>query len=386
MRVRPLPCLIWSLTLGAALALGGARERKAPEEDRVAVAGMLVREGDWERASEVLKNIDTSTLGADPTAYWSLLGLIALHERAPERAADAFRAALATAPTGRELIELNLARALLMAGDPGGAVEALDAAGEVGRSMPGTFLLRAEAEEARGAPDAAWAALEEGASRFPDLPELRRQQVFLLVRLGLFREARERGEALLGRPDADADDAVAISEALRRGGETGEALTILEAALLEEGEDRDLLIQAARAAIDDGQPRNAARFLTRAAELDGALALEAAEAWRRAGDLPSALRLNGQVVDPVAKARQRLGLLLEAEDWDGAVALEERLARLALTRDDSVAYGLAFAWFRLGDQARAEAWLKGVRSEEVFRRATELRAAMLACEPSWGCL
>lgn len=373
------------LLLCAGLALGAPR-KKTVEEDRVAVAGMLVREGDWERAGAVLREIDPTGAGVDLTRYWSLSGLVALHEKAPDQAVLAFENALRSATDGRELLELNLARALHASERPAEVLAALDRAGAVGASLPGTWLLRAEAEERRADLDAAWSALEAGAAAFPDNPELRRQQIFLLVRLGLFREARARGEILLARPDVTADDAVAISEALRRGGETREAMTILEAALLSQGEDRDLLVAAARAAIDDGQPRNAARFLIRATELDPALALEAAEAWRRAGDLDSALRSNAAVVDPVAKARQRLGLLLEAEDWDGAVSLEDRLRRLALTRDDSVAYGLAYAWFRLGDNTRAEGWLKGITSDDAFRRATELRAAMASCDPTWGCL
>lgn len=363
------------------LALGAPKVR----EDRVEVAGMLVREGDWERAGELLAAVDPGAKGLDVPRYWTLRGLVALHDRQGAVAAGYFQNALAVATEGRELLELHLARALLLAEDPGGALAALDRTGQVGATLPGTWLLRADADEKLGRPDDALAALEAGAAALPEVAELPRQQVFLLVRLGLFREARERGEALLRRADANADDAVAIAEALRRGGDTAEALTILQAALLQDGEDRDLLVQAARAAIDDGQPRAAARYLERAAAIDPPLVLEAAEAWRRAGDPDEALRLNAQVADPVAKARQRLGLLLDAEAFDQAVALEERLDRLGLSADDGVRYGLAYAWFRLGENTRAEAWLRGIQSPEVFARATELRQVMATCDPTWGC-
>ena len=355
------------------LCLAAAPKEK---EDRVALAGLLVREGAWERAGSVLSGIDPGEKDLDRARYHTLLGLVALHERRSPDAVTAFTDALAVAVDGRELLEIHLARAELAVPDAARALAALDRAGEMGASLPGTWLLRAEAEEALGRPDGAFTALETGASRFPEQPDLRRQQVFLLVRLGLFREARERGEALLGRPGARSVDAVAISEALRRGGETAEAATILEAALLLDGGNRDLLVQAARAALDDGQPRNAGRFLERAAVVDPALALEAAEAYRRGGDLDAAMRLNGLVSDPVAKARQRLGLLLEAEAWDRALALEDRVTRLGLADDDGVAYGLAYASFRLEDRERAERWLQGITDPEAFRRATELRQAM----------
>jgi tetratricopeptide (TPR) repeat protein len=333
----------------------------------------------------VLDAIDPKAPGVDVARYWSLVGLVALHDQRHAEAAAAFQSALAVATEGRELIELNLARARMATADFDGAIAALDRAGAVGQSLPGAALLRAEAEERRGRPDAAWAALEDGAQRFPDQAELRRQQVFLLVRLGLFREARARGEALLARPDVSSRDAIAIAEALRQGGETAEALTILEAALLRAADEGPLLVQAARVALADGQPRNAARFLLRAAEADPALYVEAAEAYRRAGDLEAALRTNGRVADPVAKARQRLGLLLESEDWSGALALEERLARLGLAGNDDIAYGLAFASFQQGQLAQAEAFLKGIADPEVFAKATALREAMAACAAAEGC-
>jgi tetratricopeptide (TPR) repeat protein len=372
--------LLWVIAVA-----GAAPRREAEPEDRVALAGLLVRDGDWERAAEVLAEVDLSQRGLDVTRYWTLRGLVALHDKRAADAASAFQQALASAAEGEELLEMHLARAQLAAQQPALAIEALDRTGETGAALPGTWLLRAEAHVALEQYDQAWQALESGAARFPDQPDLRRQQVFLLVRLGLYREARERGEALLARADTDGDDAIAIAEALRRGGETAEALTILEAALLERGDDRDLLVQAARTSLDADQPRNAGRFLERAAVLEPALALEAAEAYRRGGDLEAALRVNGQLLDPVAKARQRLGLLLEGEAWDRAVALEDRLERVGLAQDDGVAYGLAYAWFRLGDLERAERWLKGIDDPEAFRRATELRQAMAGCDPTWGC-
>lgn len=383
------PVSVGRLTLMVALFLTAAhaapRKKQGDGEDPVALAGLLVREGEWERAETLLNGVNPAVKGVDVTRYWTLQGLVAMHDKRAIEAVSSFTKALTTAVEGRELLELHLARAYLAAQRPSEGIAALDRSGEVGASLAGTWLLRAQAHEALGESDKAWASLESGAIRFPDQPDLRRQQVFLLVRLGLFREARARGESLLARPDADADDAVAISEALRRGGETREAITILEAALLEEGDDRDLLVQAARASIDDGQPRNAGRFLERAAVLDPALALESAEAYRRGGDLDAALRMNGQVADPSAKARQRLGLLIEAEAWERAVALEDRLVRIGLADDDGIAYGLAYSCFRLGDFVGAERWLRDISDPGVFRRATELREAMAACESGAGC-
>lgn len=373
------PLLTGVLLLGLGVATAAPKKVDEVEVKKLDEAGLLVREGEWERARVSLAAVNPAARGLDVARLHTLTGLVELQDKRGAEAVAAFERALAVATEGRELLQLHLARAHLLLGQHDAAIAAIDAAGAVGAALPGTWLLRAQAEEARGRPDAAWDALTEGATRFPEHVEARRRQVFLLVRLSLFREARELGEELLARPDAGPDDAVAIAEALRQGGETREALNILEAAVLREGEDRDLLVQAARAALDDGLPLTAGRFLERAAVIDPALSLEAAEAYRRAGDREAALRANGRVADPVAKARQRLGLLLDAEEWERALALDERLLRLGLGTDDGVAYGLAYAAFRLGDVTTAERWLRDISDPEAFRRATELRAAMAAC-------
>lgn len=376
--------LVVALLAGAGAASAASRKRDEVEAQKLDGAGLLVREGEWARARASLDEVNPKAPGLDEARLHTLLGLVELHDKRGQEAVAAFTRALTVATEGRELLHLHLARAHLLTGEAAAAITAIDAAGPVGEALPGTWLLRAQAEEARGRTDAAWDALREGEVRFPDQPEARRRQVFLLVRLGLFREARELGERLLARPEANADDAVAIAEALRQGGETREAMTLLEAACLREGENRDLLVQAARAALDDGLPLTAGRFLERAAALDPALSLEAAEAYRRGGNLDAALLANGRVLDPTAKARQRLGLLLEAEEWERALALDERLLRLGLGTDDGVAYGLAYAAFRLGDLTTAERWLRDIADPDAFRRATELRAAMAACAET-GC-
>ena len=189
----------WSIlfVLLLASAHAGSRKSVTPDEDPVALAGLLVREGDWERAEKVLATVDPEAKGVDLPRYWTLLGLTELHDKRASDAAVSFQKALAVAVEGRELLELHLARALLQSNDPAGALAALDRTGEVGANMPGVWLLRADCYEAMGRPDDAWQALESGNARFPDQGDLRRQQVFLLVRHGLFREARELGEGLL---------------------------------------------------------------------------------------------------------------------------------------------------------------------------------------------
>lgn len=362
------------------LAVAWARPPAPPEEDPVALAGVLVRDGDWDRAGTLLRSVTPDAEGTDLRRYWTLYGLWQLHENLPAEAATSFTNALAQPGEGTDLLTLHLARAWIAASDPQAALRALEQGPEAGTTLAGWWLLKAQALEQLGHNDEAFATLGIGAERFPDPPDLLRQQVLLLVRLGLYGTARELAAGLLKRPDSGARDAITVAEALRRGGQPHEAMVVLEAARMSLGDTRDILIAMARTAIDDGQPGTAGRLLERAAIDDPALHLEAAEAYRRAHDFASALRMNGAVLDPVAKLRQRLGLLLEAESWDRAVALVERLERLGLAQEDQVAYGIAFAAYQLDDWELCERWLAAITDPDVFARATALREAMASCE------
>lgn len=380
--IRPLLLLL--LLAGTSLSFA-ARRARTPDEDPVALAALLVREGQWEKAQAVLVGVNPKQPGIDVVRFHTLTGLVHLHEREGEAAVSAFTAALAAATEGRELLELHLARAELLAGHADRCLSALDRSGTVGAGLTASWLLRAEAHKTLREWDLAFEALERGYARLPDQTELPRTQILFLIELGLTREARERAEALISRGSVTTADVLALSEALRRGGAHLEGQLLLEAALLQRGDDKDLLVASARAALQAGQGTSAGRFLERAAETHPDLYLEAAEAWRRSGDLDNALRVNAYVPDPVTKARQRLGLLLEAEAFERAVALEDRVLRLGLDQEDRVAFGLAYAWFRLGLPSEAERWLKGITDPALFARATELRGAMAACSDEGTC-
>jgi hypothetical protein len=141
----------------------------------------------------------------------------------------------------------------------------------------------------------------------------------------------------------------------------------------------ELRVQGASIALARGRVREAAAEVAVAASADPEYAEEAAELYRQAGDRSAALRWNAQVVDPAAKARQRLGLLLEGRSWDQVLALAPRLERLGLLGDSSVAYGVAYAHFQVRDLEVAEQLLRRVTDPQVFAMANELRGAMNAC-------
>lgn len=374
-----LPLLI-SLLLGAARAADGTTEA-------LDLVGLLVRNAAWDRARAALDELPVEASG-DPARHHTLRGtvLAALEDWAA--AAGAFRAALAASdPEAVDpVLFLQLGQALLQSGDADGASAILREAPEAARALSGWWLLSAQAARAAGRSEVAFQTLDEGARRFPELIAFPRQQVLLLVELGLYREAAARGGGLLAREDASPDDVALIAEAMRRGGALAEAERALTLGALRFPGALELRTASAALALEAGRLRDAANQLALVAAVDPDQADETAELYRRAGDLDAALRWNGAVPDPREKARQRLGLLLEGGRWDRVLALEERLLRLDLLDDSAVAHALAYARFRTGDLDGAEAHLRRITAPQVFALAAELRAAMTAChEDPWSC-
>jgi tetratricopeptide (TPR) repeat protein len=144
--------------------------------------------------------------------------------------------------------------------------------------------------------------------------------------------------------------------------------------------DSDLLLrQLARSYLDDGKPFVAAELLARAAYQNPAYRLEAAELYRRAGRLHTAMYYNEQATDQRGKIRQRLGILIELERFEEAASLGPRLSRLGLLVDENIVYALAYALFKTHRFEEAEQQLRRLTRPELFTRGAELRRAIEVC-------
>jgi tetratricopeptide (TPR) repeat protein len=180
-------------------------------------------------------------------------------------------------------------------------------------------------------------------------------------------------------------DALRVAEALRETDPMA-AVRVLEAAQLVHPNDPDVPVHLAAAWLAAGVPAAAGSVLQRAAEHDAGLYVAAATAFQEAGQLDRALYLNSRVIDPVDKARQRLGLLIAAGRYDAALALNDRLARLGLLDEDGVRYAVAWTLFQVGEYTASDQGLAGISDPEVFAKATSLRTAIASClESPWSC-
>lgn len=363
-----------------ATAWGG---RDGDQVDSLGLAAVLIRDGHLDRAAGVLADVDTTDEALDRAQYHALLTIVWLKRGGYERAVHHAKAAVSAGKEGGE-IRLLLGQAHFGLGQHAEALAAFDAAGEAGRTQPGIFLLRAQCLWRLGRKDRAWAVLGRGLARFPGHAELRRQRVLLLVDLGLYQQAISVGARYLARAGAGAGDHVAIAEMFRRSGEHRRSVALLERARLRFPDDERVARALARAHLDAGNAYAAAGLLFCASLSNPALAVEAAEVYRRAGKLLRALHLNARVRDQKAKVRQRLGLLIDLERFEEAATLEPRLRRLGLLADEKLAYALAYALFRAGRLDRCEAHLRGITDPKLFQSALRLREAIAAAKERRG--
>jgi len=362
-----------------------AETKQADKADYLSLAALLIKDGHYERAAAALDNVDTTKEETDLARYYTLRGLVDLSLQNYEGARVALEKAVAA---GQEdaIIHVYLAQVHYNLGDYRATLACLDKAGGVAGDRPELFLMRSQAHWKLGERRTAWETLSRGEARFPEETEFPRRKVFLLIELGLFQAAAEQGRDYLGRAEPALEDYLAIGGALRRSGQSGEALPFLEAAMLKFPSERDAMLESAHAYLDMGKKKTAADIYERAALHDPALAVEAAEVHRRAKQYFRALYINARVGDQKEKIKQRLAILLDLEQYGKVTAMEEALHRVRLLDDEDVRYALAFARFKAGDYEGAEGHLKHLAGVDAFQKATRLRKTMEDClDTKWLC-
>lgn len=100
---------------------------------------------------------------------------------------------------------------------------------------------------------------------------------------------------------------------------------------------------------------------------------------RSAEEGPTLRHRDLPLIDEGQRLRARLTLLVDDQAWDQVVALLPRLRAAHWLDDDDVRYAAAWALFATGDLDGAAAVLDGITGAAAFARATEMRAALLAC-------
>ncbi|MGH8033991.1 MAG: hypothetical protein ACREO9_02110, partial [Lysobacterales bacterium] len=111
------------------------------------------------------------------------------------------------------------------------------------------------------------------------------------------------------------------------------------------------------------------------------------ELYRRSGQIHRALMLNSQLSDQSEKFRQRLAIYLQMQRFEQVVAMETALRRTGLMENEDLRYAMAYALFNTGEFEAAETYLGTLNRPDLFRKAAELRRAIVDCAGDrWKCM
>jgi tetratricopeptide (TPR) repeat protein len=353
---------------------GAEAEGDGQEVNYLGVAAVMIRDGNYDRAEQALSQVNTEAGEFNAKRYYTLRGLLSLRQGDYAGAVEHFEEAIAHGqddPT----IDVYLAQAQYYNSNYEGALESVNSVSQLGR-YPDLMSLKAEAQWQLDRRDQAYETITQAIELFPSRTQYLRQRITYLIRMNLTQEAAAQSEQFLEKAGDDADAYVTIGEALRRGGQTEAAIRTLEVARMRFPEHEQVKLALAQAYLDKGLPITAGDIVARAAAQNFELYHEAAEIYRRAGELKRALFLNSQVPDEAKKTRQRFHLLLAMERYEQALALEPRLERIGALSEDSIRYAAAYALFQTSQFERAVDYLNQISSSEYFGKATQLRNAI----------
>ena len=357
----------------------------SPVESPIALAAQLAGDGNTDRALSALQQVDPNKLGKEEALYRATVGLIALQQQRYPQALEAFQQALVLVEEGQEgpqitTLYLYIGQCHLLMSDP---QQALAALARADLENVNTHLLIVRAHRDLQDYASAWQTVDDAVAQFPSDISIRLAKIDLALGLNQLQSVREEVAFFSASEQTTADVLLRIAQQCREQQALSEAALFLQAGRYRFSDEE---IWKASAIISLQQERwvEAGEILQVMALQRPEYAIEAAEAYRQADLLDRAFLQNSFAPPSPEKTSQRLSLLLEQQEYERALALEPRVRFWELSEEDSIRYGLAYAYYQTKDYTAALAYLKGISDQAVFQQAIGLRRAIEGCQRQ-GC-
>jgi len=367
------------------MCLAKEQTKTTDEVNYLELASLMLKDNNIDRAESALSQVNLDAEGFDIQRFHIINGLLQVRKGQHQAAIDAFKAAKQLGEVD-SVINVYLAQSAFALKQYQLTIDALNHAGSSIAKIPSVYHMRGQAHWLLKQHEMALAVMDQASLIFPNDATFPRRKIFYLIDLGLNATAAEQGQQYLEKYQADATDYVAIGNALRSSGHLILALRFLERARLIFPENQDVTKALAATYISNQSFNSAAHLVHQLALTDNSLLSEAAELYRRSGQRNMALTLNSLVEDQEQKLKQRLGLLIELENYEQAADMEQDLKRVRIDNDENILYAMAFALFKVGDYAKAESYLSRITDPQLFQKAVEVRKIMADCaDEAWRC-
>lgn len=351
-----------------------------PIESPIRLAAQLAKDGEIARAESVLLDVDIANQTSDVVLLHVTLGLIALKKDLPREALRSFVQARSLYSEKTEGIEQDsilvyIAQCHLMLEEP---TEALDVLEEYKKDTKVVRLLRLEAYRQQKSWDFGWEYAKETAQKWDDDIRLRQEIIYFSSKLGLILPLEEELQFCLLSSDLKEQDALRIASWLREDGHSDVALSFLDVTkhrFFSEDVWRSLSILA----LEQGDWSHAASTLSVLSMYEPSYALEASQAFIQSGNWEQALRYNTFAPASKEKYQQRLSILLQHKEYELAVVVQEQINRWSEAMEDTVRYGLGYAYFQIGLYEEAKESLTGISEPKIFQQSVALQKVIQKC-------
>jgi tetratricopeptide (TPR) repeat protein len=400
-----------------------AEETEEQTINHMEIATIMYYDGKYDKALEELQQAKDSHTKIEWDKYYNMRGLIFLKNENYQASIDAFKQAIIAtkqkvyeppveeqpkreylftvfspktnveAPVAKkplfdpeklrkdqiEEIYIYLSQAYYKSEQYINAVHALDEAGEKGRASASLFTLRAECYWKADQKGAAIDALSRGAKLFPNDATLLKQKFYYFAELKLYQAAIVAAKAYMKKMPANVQEYISLAQMLQSGGESEEAIKVLEEAKLKFPSSAKVDILLGHYYNQKDMTHVTADLFEEGSYYDPIYLKEAAEMYRRNGELAHALYLNSMMTDKEEKTKQKVAIYIERGEFEKIIGLKDAMDRYGLLQNDNMRYALAYAYYMVKDYDQAEAELKKIEDDELFSKATVIRKNIEKC-------
>jgi len=401
----------------------GAKESVDQTINHIEIATIMYYDGNYDKALQELQKAKESGLEIEWDKYHNIRGLIFLKDEKYQASINAFKEAISatrskvysppveegpkreylfsvmsnekekTKPVVKkplfdaekirkdqiEEIYIYLSQVYYKAGEYINAVKALDAAGEKGRANASLFTLRAECYWKAKERSLAIDALSRGTQLFPKDATLLKQKFYYFAELKLYQASIMAAKTYMAKVPADVQEYISLAQMLQGGGESKEAIKVLEEAKLKFPTSAKTHILLGHFYNQKEMPHITADLFEQGSYYDPKYLKEASEMFRRNGDLTHALYLNSKMKDKAEKTKQKVAIYVSRAEFEKVIGLKDALDRYGLLKDDNMRYALAYAYYMAKDYGSAEGHLKKIEDDELFSKATVIRKNIENC-------
>ncbi|MBF0199536.1 MAG: tetratricopeptide repeat protein [Planctomycetes bacterium] len=352
-----------------------AQQKVEEEVDVLTLAALMIKDGHFDRAKEMLSSVDTTKENFDHGRHQMLIGLVGLQTGKYEDARNAFEKAVQHGK-GEPLLFIYLAQVYNILQEYERTLWALEQTGPMLFQFPDLLGVKAQCQWALKKFPLAIATLEDAQKRYKKRSSFSMRIISYMIELGLYQEAMARSDLFLQSYSENPESYLVVGEAMRRAKQYDKAVLVLEKGTMKYQDNDKLLLSLAHSYLQAKKYLTAARLFEKASLKDQKFLKESIGLYRLASQYWKAEYLNAQVNDTKKKLGQWIEILLAQEKFEEVAVLVGRIEKVGLLEEDKTRYAVSYALFRTGEYDECERLLKGIRSAKIFKQGVSLLKAI----------